>query len=128
MAARRIKLPATWTIGAGGFCGYLELVTPASTPRFTLPVPPETALLSVVYVHPLRRGKGWGDALMARALGYCDRYGVAVASWASPIPEPARTRDGKRLHRLEFDRLMAWYESYGFRAVGNSNYILRAAQ
>jgi len=130
MAARSIKLPATWSMGAGGFIGYAQLVDPVEVPRFAppVPVPARTAVLSVVYVHPLRRGLGWGDSLLRQALAYADRHGAPVASWASPIPEPKHARDGRRLRRLEYERLMAWYESYGFKPIGDTNYIIRKAR
>lgn len=107
-----------WKVVEGGFFGQIILSKPAEPvlefvrPRKGVP------MLEVkdFYVHPLRRGFGWGAMLMRKACAYADRIGADMVLRAAPHGRK-RTRDGRRLPFREYEQLKEFYRAFGFRQV-----------
>lgn len=99
-----------WVIGKGGFRSQVLLCTPTEPILEFVEPRPGVRLVEVedLYVHPLRRGYGWGSELMQTALRWCDMHGwdcVLRATPHGPPPVP------------EFDKLKRFYAQFGFRPV-----------
>lgn len=102
-----------FVVGAGGFIGEVSFY-PA----------PEEALhlkrrgrplwfLNDLYVHPLRRGRGWSNRLMCAALAHADDHKADVWLYAKPYG-PRRTKDGRPVGRMEQEKLALFYTEWGF--------------
>ena len=83
-------------IGAGGFIGEVSIVT---TDRADADVE-----LTDLFVHPLRRGRGWASDLVDAALAFCSRKGWSVILRARP--------HGRE--RLSRPALVRFYAAKGF--------------
>jgi GNAT superfamily N-acetyltransferase len=69
-------------IGTGGFTGEAALAEPYSE---MLPLKQRRPLLLFTdfYVHPLRRGLGWGTRLLRAVVRWADRRGWDLVTYAS---------------------------------------------
>lgn len=116
----QVTLPLRWVIGAGGFIGEVSLV--AVPPEYpALNVSARCALLTDFYVHPLRRRRGWGEALLTAALQHADKHAIDLVLWAQP--------HGTRKHgRLNASQLVALYSSHGFNYFGKEGDMVRYAK
>lgn len=108
-----------WTIGAGGFIGEVTLraITSANVVN-KVKKERDLMFLTNLFVHPLRRGRGWAQALLQTATTYADRSGVDLWLYARPYG-CTRTKAG-RVHRLAEDELRRLYRRHGFRDIVGS--------
>lgn len=112
-----------WHIVEGGFQGQIILSRPHESVLEFVKPRRGVVLLEVkdLYVHPLRRGYGWGAELMRKACTHADRTGADMVLRAAPHGRK-RTRNGRRLPFKHFDELKAFYRSFGFRQVAVRNH------
>lgn len=106
-----------WVVGAGGFLGEASVVeVPALNADMYRTARPAVRLLELtdVYVHPLRRGRGWATRLLQSAVDWADGAGVDLVLRACPYG-PLADRGGRALTRLDSAALAKFYVSYGFR-------------
>ena len=92
--------------GAGGFIGDLGLREPTAD---ELLVAQSSRVLAVGYlhVHPLRRGRGWGECLVRSAVRWADQAGVELVLYVASFG--SRESSEASLRRL--------YEAHGFVAA-----------
>lgn len=98
-----------WIIGAGGFIGEVYLCEP----------PPEAGpdlrrrpmlFMTDLWVHPLRRGRGWASELLHAATTWADSRRIDL--WTYVL------RFDDRPSAMSVGRLKALYEGRGFRPTG----------
>jgi GNAT superfamily N-acetyltransferase len=104
-----------WVIGAGGFTGsvILEAVEDAD-----LALTPRCALLTELYVHPLRRGQGWAATLMQTAFKYADSNGLDLVTYASPFG----------VRGMSKKKLQEFYLRMGFQFANGGETMVRYAK
>lgn len=109
--------PVRWTVGAGGFIGEVT-VRPVTDPDVLRAVQrPGVPLLFLteLFVHPMRRGRGWSHALLQAAIQHAAAEGADLWLYASPY---GSKRAGHRsVHRPTTEELEALYSRHGFRPV-----------
>lgn len=106
-----VNTVAMWTIGSGGFVGWVWLAEPSGFVADAC----KRADVEVVdfFVHPLRRGQGWANQLMSKATRWADKQGATVALWAT-----ANYGNGySKRDALRFDALVKFYEQHDFKSV-----------
>ena len=111
-----------WQLGAGGFYGEI-LLAPAEADELRLKRDRPLLAVRRFYVHPLRRGQGWGAALFSRATSWADAKGVDLVLYVKPYG---------RIRKVPAETLERIYAQYGFRRLpyngGDREMIRRAAQ
>lgn len=103
------KVVGRWVVGTGGFLGEATLQGLLETDYYVRRSDEEPSYVELtnVYVHPQRRGRGWGAAVVEAALTHAERRGWPVFLRAIPYgKEPA-----------DLDQLIRFYRSYGFRQL-----------
>lgn len=100
-----------WNKGRGEYHSSIILAKPGDYLTDYVPWIREREALEVIglYVHPARRGLGWGAALMGKACTYADALGVPLVLFASPYG-PKQGRKGPAA-------LCAFYAGFGFERV-----------
>jgi len=95
-----------WTIGKGGFIGEVSLFELAEADMYVKGRSKRTYVeLSNLYVHPLRRGRGWARELLKVAIAHARQNNHVVFLRAVPY--------GTAPHTL--GDLLALYARYGFK-------------
>jgi ribosomal protein S18 acetylase RimI-like enzyme len=111
------SLEQCWVIGDGGFCGYIQTGEADKDVWHNWESYLGTPLVQVdiLYVHPLRRGQGWADELMQKAIRYFDSKGIPMCLRAYPyeLSRPYRRNRSRSTMR----KLAAFYRQYGFERV-----------
>jgi GNAT superfamily N-acetyltransferase len=106
-----VGLIERWVVGEGGFIGEASLIELSVDEhrrysrrgRFICE-------LTDVYVHPLRRGRGWARVVVEAALDYADAEG-----WDVFLRVVTYGKDSQRgPHRLDVESLIAFYGRLGF--------------
>jgi GNAT superfamily N-acetyltransferase len=109
---------ARWYVGAGGFKGYVVLSDPSELMEDLLAPRRGHRLveLTSLYVHPLRRGRGWATELLSTATAWADTKGYDCCLWVHPFG-PRATRAGVAVPCANGEALRQFYASHGFRRV-----------
>lgn len=95
-----------FVIGSGGFIGEVSIID---------------GTLTDLYVHPLRRGKGWGHKLMRKAVKWADKGGLRLKLRVHPFGKQT-VRSARKIAPRE--GLINLYKQYGFRRV-NGAWMIR---
>lgn len=119
--------PHTWTVGAGGFIGSVSVV-PITRTDVIEAVKKRKPLMFLTYlfIHPLRRGRGWSHTLLEAATGFADAQGIDLWLYARPYGL-AVTKRG-RIHKASESALVRLYQQHGFRLIegaGHRNEMVR---
>lgn len=102
--------PLRFVLGSGGFIGEVTLQTvPAERPDLELRKG-STLALTKLYVHPLRRGKGWATTLINHATAHADASLLTLVLWTAPYGTRGRTKV----------ELATIYGKHGFEFIGES--------
>ncbi len=99
-----------WRIGSGGFVGSVTVMPipdgcEATGRRRGRPM----MFLTYLFVHPLRRGRGWAEELLRAATEWADRVGVDLWLYVRAYGHPRG--------RATASQLREFYGSHGFRPV-----------
>lgn len=103
-------------VGEGGFIGRIHLKRPdaaliASLPRLAKLERPAYVIWGL-YVHPLRRGKGWASSLLVSAQRFAKAMRHDLYLWVHPYgPMPDKTK--RQLQNL--------YRRFGFEHVATTD-------
>lgn len=100
-------------VGHGGFVGWLTIESPKADWVPSLPALAHLArpawVVSGLYVHPKRRGKGWAHQLVEIAQSFARVQAHDLYLWAQPFGgQPDRTKR----------QLQRFYRKHGFNRVG----------
>ena len=97
-----------WIVGAGGFIGEITLEAMTATDHYIRGRDKRVYVeLTNLHIHPLRRGKGWSDILIRKALGHAQQRGWCVFLRCVPYNKP----------HMKADDLIAFYSRYGFKSL-----------
>ncbi len=97
-----------WTMGAGGFIGEVSLFKLSAQDEHIAQRFPDTVELSDLYVHPLRRGKGWARILLRSAIAH-----AAINEWNVFI----RVIPYGKEPIISLEDLIAFYKQHGFKHI-----------
>ena len=114
MARIRKVRELRWTMGAGGFMGEVRL-DPIVDPVVLRKVQRGRPLLFLteLYVHPLRRQKGWANELIRTCTAYADTAGIDLWLYAYPFGNG---------ERMTVKQLVTLYGTHGFRPIKGAGY------
>jgi GNAT superfamily N-acetyltransferase len=106
-------------IGAGGFVGEASIQVPEENDlelrrlqRKAYPL----AELTDVYVHPLRRGRGWAKTLAAWAVTYAQYHRLDLVLRVLPYGT-RKLCNGTTVQLMSQAELTAFYASFGFKVT-----------
>jgi GNAT superfamily N-acetyltransferase len=103
-----------WTTGSGGFLGEVSLVEPDEWDAKTYARKGVELLeMTDVYVHPLRRGRGWARELVQTAILHADKEGLDLFLRTIAY---GKTQHRRRWGALSTEELAAFYAKFGFKA------------
>lgn len=101
-----------WTVGKGGFIGEASLVHMDELEvRIHQRKGRFICELTDVYVHPMRRGKGWARSVVQAAIEHADAEGWDV--FLRVVSYGTKSAKGGR-RKLAPEELMAFYGRFGF--------------
>jgi GNAT superfamily N-acetyltransferase len=110
-----------WRIGSGGFIGSVSVIpVPSAEVLGAVKKRRPLMFLTYLFVHPLRRGRGWGGELVAAATAWADAEGIDLWLYARPY--------GHARGRRTVEQLVAFYRAHGFRPIegaGHRNEMVR---
>jgi GNAT superfamily N-acetyltransferase len=103
------KLIQRWKMGAGGFIGEVSLFALAESDQYVRGRGDDRMYveLSNFYVHPLRRGRGWGRELLTTAIAYAQGSGWVIFLRVVPYGRSPSS----------VDELLVLYRQHGFKCT-----------
>lgn len=107
-----------WTVGSGGFIGEVTLLTVDET-NYDLHLTRRKSVplleLTDLYVHPLRRGRGWAQELLTTAVEWADAHQTDLVLRTAAYG-PHKDRNKRPVPRMTKEELQVFYARFGFKS------------